>query len=73
MQLKMIYRSLSEEAAAQYEFLQFHGSIINLSSKQIAGTGDLSWGKWMSGLSPQFPILSPGKMKFQSQGVNYRN
>lgn len=69
MLFQMIYRPYSDKAETQYESLQFHGTIINLSNKQIGGTGDLSWGKWMSGGSPQFPIASPGTMVFKSQGV----
>ena len=63
-------RSWNEEAETQYEYLQFHGIIINVSVKQIGGTGDLSRGKWMSGRSPQFPIGSAGTMVFKSQGVS---
>lgn len=66
----MIYRSWNEDAKAQYEYLQFYGMIINLSDKEIDGTGSLSWGKWMSGGSPEFPILSPGTMVYKSQGVS---
>ena len=70
MLFQMIYRSWNEEAKAQYEYLQFHGTIINRSDKQIGGTGHLSWGKWMPDGSPQFPITSPGHMTFKSQGVS---
>ena len=70
MLFQMIYRSWNEEAEAQYEYLQFHGTIINLSNKQIGGTGDLSWGKWMRGGSPQFPINPGSHMTFKSQGVS---
>ena len=66
----MIYRSWNDEVKSQYERLQFHGIIINQSSKQISGTGDLSWGKWMPGGSPRFPIVSRGTMVFKSQGVS---
>ena len=66
----MIYRSWNDEVKSQYKHLKFHGIIINQSSKQISGTGDLSWGKWMPGGSPRFPIVSSGTMVFKSQGVS---
>ncbi len=64
--INIVYRS---DAEIQYEKLQFHGTIINLSDKDIAGTADLSWGKWMPNKSPQFPIYAKGIMTFASQGV----
>ena len=59
------------EAEAQYEYLQCYVTIMNLSNKQIGGFGDLSWGKWMSGKSPRFPISPYGEVTFASQGVSY--
>ena len=67
----MIFRSRNDKAESpEAEFEQFHGTIINLSNKWISGTGDLSWGKWMPGGSPHFPISSCGIMVFKSQGVS---
>ena len=67
----MIYRPLNEnDAEAQYEYLQFHGTLISLSSKQIGGTGSLSLGKWVSGGSPTFPLIPFRNMDWVSQGVS---
>ena len=67
----MIYRPLNEnDAETQYEYLQFKGTLLNFSTKQIGGTGSLSWGKWMSGGSPKFPLNAPGYMEWKSQGVS---
>ena len=62
----------SKDAEEQYEKLQFHGTIINLSDKDISGTADLSWGKWMPDKSPEFPINAHGIMTFASQAVRLR-
>ena len=64
----LFHRSWNEDAEAQNENLQFHGTIMNYSNKTISGTGELSQGKWMSGGSPQ--ISSSGVLVFRSQGVS---
>ena len=67
--LSSTFYDRSDNAEVQYEKLQFHGTIINLSGKDIAGTAYLSWGKWMPDKSPKFPIYTKDIMTFASQGV----
>ena len=59
-----------ETEQLNYEYLQYHGTIINKTSYTMEFyTGTLNWGKWMDGKNPK-SVAKNSTNKFVAQGRN---